>query len=364
VTAHPPRLAEFSETLAKHLAANPDAGDLAEVRDWIEGLRAAETTHDRPGGGSAPEFRRYLFDDFRKVLAAQGITSGRVCEIGGPYNSLGEEMPEFEFTYLSLYPDPKFDNVELADIAQADYIEGGQFDAVFSSSVFEHVVKPWNAAAQVSRLLKPGGVAYHAAPFSYFYHGAPTDYWRFTPDAFEVLFSDLRTIKAEFFGDDRRRDNRGSEANPVDKDGGEPFAVDPFGGWRENWFTVYAGIKDQEYADGLLEQARLQAIVNLMKTMVKAGVPVEQASVIVRRKLRRARINRDQEIEKCEPEESSFPELTVREVRRTWWQRGKLGIRPTFNRFVMARRLDLPVPLLPNSAPDATESLLIPRDQR
>ena len=185
--------------------------------------------------------------DFTKYLLGAGIKTGKICEIGGPYNSFAQYMPDYEFEYISLYPDKNFNNIVVADASDCDYIPDEKYDAIFSVSVFEHIQKPWLAAKNLVRLLKPGGICYHSAPFSYFYHGAPADFWRFTPDAFKVLFSELRPLKAEFFGRNRRRDNRGSKFNRVDRDGGSEFSVDAFGGWRENWSTIFVGQKDNNY---------------------------------------------------------------------------------------------------------------------
>lgn len=285
-------------------------------------------------------FREYLRVDLESVLHEQGIRSGRICELGGPHNSFAKNMPDFEFTFLSLYPDKGFDNILGADATNCDHLEGEQFDAIYSTSVFEHIGKHWLAAENLSRLLKPGGVMYHAAPFSYFYHGAPADFWRFTPDALTLIFSDLKPIKAEFFGRNRRRDNRGSELNAVDRDGGPQFAVDGFGGWRENWFTIFAGLKDPDYSDGVLETAKQQVVVNLMKQLELAGVAGADAADQVVATLRRTRITRDQEVSLCDESESSFA-YTVDDVLGIWRTRGRRAPRPGYNRFVMARRLGL-----------------------
>lgn len=240
-------------------------------------------------------FRTYLLQDFKKHLVQAGIHEGTICEIGGPHNSFAKNMPEYDFEFLSLYPDSA-GKVLVADATQCDYIEGERYDAIFSVSVFEHISKPWKAAKHLSRLLKPGGICYHAAPFSYFYHGAPADYWRFTPDALKLIFSELKPLTAEFYGKNRRRDNRGSDVNAVDRDGGPEFAVDAFGGWRENWFSVYVGQKDKEYLRTQIKRAETQVIINLMKHLEVAGFDKTKAAKKVQSILASIVVNQDEEI--------------------------------------------------------------------
>lgn len=55
-------------------------------------------------------------------------------------------------------------------------------DVVICEQVLEHVTDPWKAAQTLYRLTRPGGRAIVSTPFLLRIHGAPGDYWRFTPD--------------------------------------------------------------------------------------------------------------------------------------------------------------------------------------
>ncbi len=337
--ATPPDLNDVLETLVRLTEIHPDDEDLARARQWVVDLVDAESPWSTSRGGE--DFPSFLRRDLAQLLQEQGIKSGRICEVGGGRNSFASDLPDYDFTFLSLYPDERFNSVLVADAAQSDHLPAEQFDAIFSVAVFEHINKPWLAAENLARLLKPGGLMYHAAPFSYFYHGSPADYWRFTPDALKVLFSELRPVKAEFFSGNRRRDNRGSRLNPVDRDGGPQFSVDAFGGWRENWFTIYAGIKDAAYLDELMETAKKQTVVNLIKMLTQAGCTEEEAAERVHVRLWSVRVTRDQELYPCEPVDSNF-DIPVPDMLALWRRRGKPGSpRPSRNRTTMARRVGL-----------------------
>lgn len=304
-------------------------------RNWVDSLAAAQTIpKDR-------NFRLLVRDDFEKFLIENGIgENSRVCEIGGPYNSFADLMPGYQFEYLSLFPAKGINNIMVADATQCEHIEAERYDAIFSISVFEHISKPWEAAKHLTRLLKPGGIVYQVAPFSYFYHGAPADYWRFTPDAFKQLFNELRPLKAEFFGGNRRRDNRGSEANPVDKDGGEEFAVDAFGGWRENWHSIYVGKKDDGYAADQLEFAKRQVIVNLVKAQISHIKLRAIAIDRVHEKIKFLHVNRDQELTMTEEGKGNI-NFSRKEIVKIWKEREYKGqpIVPSYNRYVMASKI-------------------------
>lgn len=176
---------------------------LTPVIEYLEALLAAEL-----GPPGTPRFRSWIERTFRTVLTECGIMSGTIAEVGGSKNSFLLGWPEFTTRFLSLYPseDPTYIH---ADITGCPHVPDESFDAILSVNVLEHVAKPWLAAAEVTRLLRPGGVTFHIAPFSYFYHRAPIDCWRYAPDAFCVLFERFETLCAEFYTRNRRRDNRG-----------------------------------------------------------------------------------------------------------------------------------------------------------
>jgi len=320
----------------RKIEGQPTSKQLDIIKEWVFSLEKAQTIPKERGS-----FRQLVKQDFENHLIEYGIAgSNKVCEIGGPYNSFADLMPDYEFEFLSLFPAKGYDNVTVADATQCDHVPSETYDAIFSISVFEHISKPWEAAKHLTRLLKPGGIVYHVAPFSYFYHGAPADYWRFTPDAFKVLFNELKPIKAEFFGGNRRRDNRGSPANPVDKDGGEQFSLDPFGGWRENWHSIYVGKKELGHAGEKLELAKRQVIINLVKVQMDRCKVRAIAIDRVYEKLMSLQVSIDQELSLVSKDKSNF-KFSRKEIVELWKKRQYMGadLTPSYNRFVMAAKI-------------------------
>lgn len=66
----------------------------------------------------------------------------------------------------------------------------GTIDAVIACSVFEHIRRPWIAAEEIGKVLRPGGRVFIQTHNCFPIHAHPFDYWRFTREALESLFSD------------------------------------------------------------------------------------------------------------------------------------------------------------------------------
>jgi SAM-dependent methyltransferase len=75
-------------------------------------------------------------------------------------------------------------NVE--DLPQDDASVG----TVLSVCTFEHVRRFWRGFEEIRRVLRPDGAFFVVCPFYFHRHGHPSDYWRFTPEALEVLLED------------------------------------------------------------------------------------------------------------------------------------------------------------------------------
>lgn len=171
-----------------------------------------------------------------KALADAGVSGGPMLEIGGRANPRDADFPAFEYSALDLKKQPGSRvPVTVADITNCPHIPDNSYDFVLSIDVFEHIDKPWLAAAEITRILRPGGVTMHSTLFSWRYHPCPIDYWRFSPQGLKSLFPGLKCVHADFDYTERRRNIIGRNKNRI-----EP---DEIGGWRENVRVNYAGVK-------------------------------------------------------------------------------------------------------------------------
>ena len=87
-------------------------------------------------------------------------------------------------------------NYEIVDYETTDVIgvgeclpfKDGSFDAVISVAVLEHVRDPFTCAAEIVRVLKPGGKLLCCVPFLAPVHGYPHHYYNMTPQGLRALF--------------------------------------------------------------------------------------------------------------------------------------------------------------------------------
>lgn len=83
----------------------------------------------------------------------------------------------------------------------------GSVGAVIAFSTFEHVQRFWLGFEEVYRVLRPDGVFIVSCPFYFHQHGYPSDFWRFTPEAFELLLQPYATRILGWHGPPRRPAN-------------------------------------------------------------------------------------------------------------------------------------------------------------
>ena len=76
------------------------------------------------------------------------------------------------------------------------------FDLAICCHVLEHTRDPQRAAGNIESLLRPGGLAYVATPWSQAFHAAPDDYWRFSVRGLMVLFGGLEIVSSFYSGGD------------------------------------------------------------------------------------------------------------------------------------------------------------------
>jgi glycosyltransferase involved in cell wall biosynthesis len=105
----------------------------------------------------------------------------------------GPERLDPDFINVDIYPFPEVDIV--ADAAKLPFRDNS-IDGVVSESVLEHVADPLIVAAELKRILKPGGYIYVSAPFIHPYHASPDDFNRWTISGLKHLFKELEVVES------------------------------------------------------------------------------------------------------------------------------------------------------------------------
>ena len=70
------------------------------------------------------------------------------------------------------------------------------FDYVWSNAALEHMKRPWLAAYEMIRVLKPNGVIIIQVPFLECGHSEPNDYYRFSIYGLRSLFEELEEVSS------------------------------------------------------------------------------------------------------------------------------------------------------------------------
>ena len=133
---------------------------------------------------------RFLQGVARAVAEAFDLP-GPVLEIGS-YQVPGQEemadlrrvFPGKPFVGVDVRPGPGVDQV--ADVEALPHASAS-FGTVIAMNTFEHVPRFWRGFEEIFRVLRPDGALLVSCPFYFHMHSYPSDYWRFTPEALEVL---------------------------------------------------------------------------------------------------------------------------------------------------------------------------------
>jgi uncharacterized protein YbaR (Trm112 family) len=103
------------------------------------------------------------------------------------------------FINLDIYP---HHNVDIVGDAHHLPFLPDSFDGVYACAVFEHLLNPFQAAAEVTAITKPGGLVMVAAPFIFPIHGPgyTGDYFRFTDQGLRQLFWEFEEVECKAHG--------------------------------------------------------------------------------------------------------------------------------------------------------------------
>ncbi|HYD06899.1 MAG TPA: methyltransferase domain-containing protein, partial [Reyranella sp.] len=147
---------------------------------------------------------------FERLLREAVADARSVLDIGTSQRFAKELAPYRELLSLHGYraagfrPEPLgADTCDLDLDVQAIDLPDGSEDCVICLEVLEHVENPFAAARELVRIIRPGGRLLLTVPFLTSYHGKGDtpdhagypDFWRFTHQGLQHLFSDLEDLE-------------------------------------------------------------------------------------------------------------------------------------------------------------------------
>lgn len=127
------------------------------------------------------------------------LRPGNVLEIGaGEYNThsayLSDDCRHFSLN-LAVSERPT-----VAGDARLMPFRDCSFDGIIMLEVLEHIPTPDLLIKEIMRVLKVGGIMIGSTRFIHPQHGAPNDYYRFSVDSIELLFSEYSECRIEKLG--------------------------------------------------------------------------------------------------------------------------------------------------------------------
>jgi SAM-dependent methyltransferase len=135
--------------------------------------------------------------DFVRDLAEGFALPEPLVEIGARAADGQEDIADVrsildagEHIGCDIQPGPNVDRIE--DIHRLSFPDES-VGTVVAFETLEHVADPIRAMQEIHRVLQPGGVVAISSLMFMPIHAHPWDYWRFTPEAFELLLKDFES---------------------------------------------------------------------------------------------------------------------------------------------------------------------------
>lgn len=144
---------------------------------------------------------------------------GPVCHVGSLLNKPGStdadalhfqnkfrSLANREFVGVDLFDGP---NVHVVgDLCATDFLDKrpnltDHFGVVLCSALMEHVQRPYECAANILGMIKPGGHLFFQGPWVWGFHPYPGDYWRISFQALKILFPGLEWKQWYYMGTNR-----------------------------------------------------------------------------------------------------------------------------------------------------------------
>ncbi|MBI1980358.1 MAG: class I SAM-dependent methyltransferase [Methylocystis sp.] len=129
------------------------------------------------------------YDD-ETVEWIEALADGLILDVGAGYrpvyysNVVNFEMMDYSTT-------------DVVGVAHRLPFKDDAFDGVISIAVLEHVKDPFRCAAEIARVLKPGGWLKCCVPFLQPLHGYPHHYFNMTHEGLRALFEGRLTIERQ-----------------------------------------------------------------------------------------------------------------------------------------------------------------------
>lgn len=130
------------------------------------------------------EFIAEVVENNRSRISPPVYEFGSYQCFGASIEDLRPFFEDMEYHGCDLREGPGVD--EIRDVMNSG-LEEGSVGVIICAETMEHVTNPIKAFEEMHRILKAGGLLIVTSVFSFPIHDFPHDYFRFTPQAFEMM---------------------------------------------------------------------------------------------------------------------------------------------------------------------------------
>jgi SAM-dependent methyltransferase len=137
-----------------------------------------------------PHLREFLELCARTLVCPEPIVEIGAFQVAGQ-EAIADLRPLFPgkvYIGCDMRPGRGVDRIE--DIHDLSF-RAGEVGTFILADTLEHVLDPRCAMREIHRCLRADGIAICSSVMCFPIHGYPNDYWRFTPEAFRMLFSEF-----------------------------------------------------------------------------------------------------------------------------------------------------------------------------
>lgn len=173
---------ETRQSWADSSAASP--GVMRRIANWVD-RRMPSLEYDRDG-----ETRLAHFASLLRNMPERP----RILVVGGGDSGALKDQPDMDVIDSDVFISERTDVV--CDGHDLPFVDAC-FDAVIAVAVLEHVIDPPRVVAEMTRVLKTGGLVYSDIPFLQHVHLGAQDFTRYTLLGHRGLFRQFETIRCE-----------------------------------------------------------------------------------------------------------------------------------------------------------------------
>ncbi len=132
----------------------------------------------------------------KRVAGTYATEPGRLLDIAPQVHEGARPFFPKSVTVETFDIDPASGCTYIGDIcAVNEALSSDSYDYVVCTEVFEHTLQPFDAATEIFRILRPGGLLFATTPFNFRIHGPLPDCWRFTEHGLRSLLRKFEIIE-------------------------------------------------------------------------------------------------------------------------------------------------------------------------